>query len=450
MKKIYVCQTCSFEARKWHGKCPSCNDWNSLEEELQDQKKSKSNKHKSELAEFDIRPISLIPSENFLRYLTMIKEFDRVLGGGIAKGSLTLLGGQPGIGKSTLLMQACGQLAKLHPCKKILYISGEESVAQIADRARRMGISNENIIILNERTLENIKIILSKLKPTFLIIDSIQTTYSQEIQSIPGSINQVREVTYQLMNETKAQEISTFVIGHINKEGSLAGPKTLEHMVDTVIYFEGEKSGDLRTLRAIKNRFGPTSEIGLFMMNKEGLSQVLNPSEILMSDHHEEVSGRAISCVNEGSRVLLVEVQSLVIENKFSSGRRISQGYDVTRLSMLVAIIEKNLEIPLATFDIYTNIIGEVKIKARDLDLAIIASILSSYKKIILPRKSIFIGEVGLAGEIRKVKNFKDRAKELSSFGYEELISSNKNEGDIEGIQLKKMGKIESLISITG
>lgn len=428
---VFICQHCSYQAPKWLGRCPECQEWNSfLEETAAPTLKGGVNKSREGESPKRLHEIAL---ENVSRVKTPFAEFDRVLGGGLVPGSLVLIGGEPGIGKSTLLTKVLGGLAKNHPSKNVLYVSGEESPSQIGGRMRRLELSAENLYIYHETNwqaiLEQIKI----LKPTFLVLDSIQTTVSGELNSPPGTVSQIREVTYELMNHAKAQNITCFVIGHITKEGAIAGPKILEHMVDTVIYFEGDQFGHYRLLRAIKNRFGNTNEVGIFEMTDHGLREVPNPSQYFLAEHKEESFGRSLTCLVEGSRSLFVEIQALVVENKYGTGRRTTQGLDPNRLAMLVAIIEKYLGLPLGFNDIYLNIVGGMKLEGRDSDLSVIASLLSSYKSKPLDSKTVFIGEVGLTGEVRSVPQMEMRLKEMAQLSYKKVVTSEKAAREFKG-----------------
>jgi len=424
-KASFICQNCTYESLKWLGKCPDCGEWNSLEEaETVSLRISQSGAGRRKLK--SPKTIQEVEEQKISRIRTGINEFDRVVGGGLVPGSLSLIGGQPGIGKSTLLMEVMFGLASDDKEYRILYISGEESESQIAGRAKRLGVHSKNLLILNETSWQNILDQINKEKPMFLVIDSIQTTVSQEIQSAPGTISQIREVTYELMNHVKAKGITAFIVGHITKEGSIAGPKILEHMVDTVIYFEGDQFGQYRILRAMKNRFGNTNEVGIFEMEEGGLKEVCNPSQYFLEDQLEESFGRSLTCVLEGTRPLFVEIQALVVENKFGNGRRTTQGVDQNRLSMMVAIIEKYFEIPLGDNDIYLNVVGGFKLSSRESDLAIIASLLSSHRGHSIEMGHIFLGEVGLTGEIRSVPQIETRLREIEQLNYNIVYTSQK------------------------
>lgn len=428
---VYCCQVCEHQVPKWLGKCPECGSWNSFEEGEVLRVK---NSLKTTLEKESEGPqrISLIKLEKYERASTNIFEFDRVLGGGIVKGSLVLIGGEPGVGKSTLLSKVMLEVSKKEPLKNILYISGEESSSQVAERVKRIGGGRDNVYIYHQTSWQKIREQIQKIKPELVILDSIQTTYSNEISSAPGSISQIREVTFELMNYVKKNDLTGFIIGHITKEGNIAGPKLLEHMVDTVIYFEGDQFGKYRILRAIKNRFGDTNETGIFEMTEHGLEEVKNPSAFLLQGADEKTIGRTISTITEGSRTLFVEIQALVIENKYSNGRRTTQGVDPNRLSMLIAVVEKYLEIPLGENDIYLNITGGMKLQGREADLSIIGSLLSSYLNKPLKKSPIMIGEVGLNGEVRAVPKLALRVKEMKNMNYRHLVTAGSSREDIK------------------
>ncbi len=426
-KTLYVCQNCSYESPKWLGKCPECQEWNSFEELTKNSSEvSKSGSQVRNVNSKMPKTISQIEEIKLERSPTGMGEFDRVVGGGLVPGSLTLIGGQPGIGKSTLLLEVMGLLAKNFNQEKVLYVSGEESESQVARRAKRLDIKGDNLLILNETIWQNILEVINKEKPKFLVIDSIQTTVSQEIQSAPGTVSQIREVTYELLNHVKSRDITCFIVGHITKDGNIAGPKILEHMVDTVIYFEGDQFGQYRVLRAIKNRFGNTNEVGIFEMEEVGLKEVPNPSQYFLDDQMVDSYGRSLTCILEGTRPLFVEIQALVVENKFGNGRRTTQGIDGNRLSMMVAIIEKYFEIPLGFNDIYVNIVGGFKLSSRESDLSVIASLISSYRSRPINPRELFLGEVGLTGEVRSVPMIESRLKEIQQLNYEAVYTSVK------------------------
>ncbi len=450
-KSLYICQNCSYSTPKWMGRCPECSEWNSFEEESVQSTNASYVNRKAYSTQLENEPKTLfqIRAIKKERVLTGINEFDRVMGGGLVSGSLCLIGGQPGIGKSTLLIEVMGKLARLYSDEKVLYVSGEESESQIGDRARRVGIDSENLFILNETNWQNILAHMSKIKPKFLVLDSIQTTVSAEIQSAPGTISQIREVTYELMNQVKSKGITSFVIGHITKEGNIAGPKILEHMVDTVIYFEGDQFGHYRMLRAIKNRFGNTNEVGIFEMGEGGLKEVPNPSQYFLEEHAEESYGRSLTCVLEGSRSLFVEIQALVTENKFGSGRRTTTGIDSNRVAMMVAVIEKYMDLSLGLNDIYLNIVGGMRLTTRESDLAVIASLLSSHYLCPIDPDVVFIGEIGLTGEVRSVPYMEMRLKEIHQLNYKKVFTSPKVAKDFDkkfpGLNIVPISKAEEL-----
>jgi DNA repair protein RadA/Sms len=451
VKTKFICQSCSYETSKWLGKCPDCNEWNTFEESQIVKKTEKTRQTQSSVSQ--PKKLSEVQDETQYRVKTGNEEFDRVLGGGLVIGSLNLVGGEPGIGKSTLLLEICGRIANLQK-KRILYISGEESEYQVAQRAKRLGINQDNLLILNETIWENILVTIEQYKPILIVLDSIQTTVSSELTSSSGTVSQIREVTYELMNYSKGKGVTSFVIGHVTKEGQLAGPKVLEHMVDSVIYFEGDQNNHYRILRAIKNRFGDTNEVGLFEMRSDGLKQVKNTSQYFLDGSLKETYGRCVTCINEGTRTLFVEIQSLVVENKFGNGRRVTQGIDQNRLSMIVAIIEKYFEIPLSSSDIYINVIGGVKVQSRDVDFAILSSILSSYYKKCLSDRHVFLGEVGLSGEVRKVSFLESRLTEMDKLNYKKIftpkdsIRNLKKKLDIELVDIKKVTSIQKLLFV--
>ena len=449
----FICQNCSYQTSKWMGKCPECGSWNAFVEETSVAAKDLNRAHKRTTQNSESpKLVNEIVLQQQFRVSSGMNEFDRVVGGGVVPGSLILIGGEPGIGKSTLLTSVMGKLSQAYTDAVVLYASGEESTGQVAERAKRVGVNNNNFYIYNETNWQKILEQINKLKPRFLVIDSIQTTTSSEIDSAPGTVSQIREVTYELMNHVKANGITCFVIGHITKEGSIAGPKILEHMVDTVIYFEGDQFGQYRILRAMKNRFGNTNEVGIFEMREKGLEEVKNPSQYFLDDQLKESFGRSLTCIIEGSRSLFVEIQALVVDNKFGNGRRTTQGVDNNRLSMMVAVIEKYFGLPLGFNDIYLNVVGGMKLSSRESDLAIIASLLSSYRGKPIDSSTIFVGEVGLTGEVRSVPQMEMRIKEMAQLNYKRVVTSEKTarelkgKFDIEIIGLRQARDIENLI----
>ncbi|PAF42595.1 DNA repair protein RadA [Helicobacter sp. 11S03491-1] len=419
---IFECQHCGFQSTKWMGKCSNCGAWESFIE-LSTSQIQALKETKVLLSNASAIPITSIEYEHISKFSSSEEELDIVLGGGIVPGGLYLVGGSPGVGKSTLLLKVGGGLAKTG--KKILYVSGEESAGQIKLRAQRLKCIHENLFLLNEIDLNSIKSNLITKQYCICIIDSIQTIYSPQVTSTPGSISQVREITFELMRLAKEYNIAIFIIGHITKEGSIAGPRVLEHMVDTVLYFEGDPSRELRMLRGFKNRFGTTSEIGIFEMRDDGLVSAKNASKMFFSTK-QSMPGSAITVVLEGSRALVLEIQALVSESSFGAPKRSATGFDTNRLSMLLALLEKKLEIPLNHYDVFINVTGGIKITETSADLAVIASILSSFRNRPLSNTTAFIGEVSLTGDIREIGNIDMRLKEMENYGFTKAIIPKK------------------------
>ena len=416
-KTLYICNQCSYESAKWYGQCPSCGEWNCMEETVAVSAPSKRASYS--LSSSKATPIDEISETSEIRYDTGISEFNRVLGGGLVKGSLVLIGGDPGIGKSTILLQACCNLSEN---KKVLYVSGEESASQIKLRASRLGVYSKNLLVLCETDAECIVNVINQEKPETVIIDSIQTMSLSDIQSSTGSITQVRECTNLFMRTAKSLSVPIFIVGHVNKDGNIAGPKVLEHIVDTVLYFEGDKNMSYRILRAVKNRFGSTNEIGVFTMNDSGLQEVPNPSEMLLEGRPKNTSGTCVMCVMEGSRPILAEVQALVTPTGFGTPRRMTNGYDFNRMAMLIAVLEKRAGYYFANTDCYLNIIGGLKIDEPASDLSVVLALVSSLKDMILKDDVIAFGEIGLAGEIRGVSNAHQRVNEAIRLGFRKII----------------------------
>lgn len=425
IKTIFVCQSCGYESPKWLGKCPGCSNWNTFVEEKQTPVLT-SNQTSRQLTGFSSGTFHLndVTVKTFERIKTGIKEFDNMMGGGIVPGSLTLLGGAPGIGKSTLMLQISGALSKI---ATVLYISGEESLSQVKSRAERLNISKENIFLASETNLENIVSAINKIQPKFLVIDSIQTTYHPELTSAPGSVGQVRECSAELLRIAKSQHITVFILGHVTKDGDLAGPRILEHIVDTVLYFENEKQQIYRILRAYKNRFGPTSEIGIFEMKSNGLCEVENPSMIFLSENTNTVAGNIITTSIEGTRPLLIEIQSLVARTNFGLPRRMVSGYDLNRVIIIIAVLEKRIGVPLDNQDVFINVVGGIKIKETAGDLAIACAIACANNGVICPQKTVIFGEVGLAGEVRVVSQIRERLTEAEKLGFKKAIIPKSN-----------------------
>ncbi len=420
-KTVYICNECGYQSAKWLGKCPACETWGSLEETLIKEEKKTSSKGVSAVLKSSSNPkrISEVEASGEVRTKTGIGELDRVLGGGIVKGSLVLVGGDPGIGKSTLLLQIC---QKVGDTKKILYISGEESERQIKLRAERLEISSDNLYLMSETDVETVLDAINQAEPDIVIIDSIQTMHHESITSAAGSVPQVREATNAFMHLAKSQDITFFIVGHVTKDGSLAGPRVLEHMVDSVLYFEGDRQMTFRILRAVKNRFGSTNEIGVFEMVNTGLREVENPSAMLLEGRSENNSGSAIICAMEGSRGVLAEVQALVTPTGFGNPRRMSSGIDLNRLILLIAVLEKRARVHLSSCDVYLNVAGGLRIDETAADLAICAAIVTGQTDTEIPHDMIFVGEVGLGGEIRGVSQLEKRLFEASKLGFKTAV----------------------------
>ena len=442
---IFYCQNCGTSSSKWLGKCPSCGQWNTFVEERTSKKESKKDGYVSNKTNTPklLKEISY-SSEN--RIVTRDKELNRVLGGGIVPGSLILLGGDPGIGKSTLLLQ----FALSSKSKKILYVSGEESEKQIKMRAERINKNSEHCYILTETSTNNIFQEIEKIQPDILIIDSIQTIHTSYLESAPGSVSQIRECTSELIKFAKETSTAVLLIGHINKDGAIAGPKVLEHMVDTVLQFEGDRNHVYRILRTIKNRFGSASELGVYEMSGNGLRQVTNPSEILITERDENTSGVAIAGTIEGARPLLVEIQSLVSSAVYGTPQRSTTGFDTRRMNMLLAVLEKRCGFRLGAKDVFLNITGGIKIDDTAIDLAVVCSILSSDQDVPLDNQICFAGEIGLSGEIRAVNRIDQRISEAEKLGYKKIIISKYNKFNSKGfnIEIVKLGKIEEVLRL--
>ena len=417
-RTLFECQNCGFQSPRWIGKCPSCNSWDSLIELNSEQIEYLSKSAAQRGIQSKALSITEIKSENIQRFSSKSKELDLVLGGGIVPGSLTLIGGSPGIGKSTLLLKIAGNLAAMG--EKVLYVSGEESASQIKLRGDRLGANSKTLYLLAEINMESIVNEIEQNSYQFVVIDSIQTIYTSEVPSAPGSVTQVRAITFELMRIAKLKEIPIFIIGHITKDGTIAGPRVLEHMVDTVLYFEGDSNSDLRLLRSFKNRFGSTNEVGIFEMNSNGLQDAKSMAERFFNKEKLK-PGSALTIIMEGSRPIVIEVQALVTP-AYANPKRSSTGFDTNRLNMLLALLEKKLDLPFGTYDIFINVVGGIKIQETSADLAIIAAILSSFKERELSFKTLFIGEVSLTGEIREVPNMLQRLKEAATQGFKNAV----------------------------
>lgn len=444
-KKIFVCQNCGAQSVKWIGKCPSCNEWNSYSEEIVTPVRSSSLSANSSGDPLHIDQIDQVETN---RIHLPGNEFNRVLGGGLVAGSVVLLGGEPGIGKSTLVLQTALQIE----LKKVLYISGEESPQQLKIRASRLQSKASQVYILSETHLEYILNTVDKFNPDIIIVDSIQTLFSEKIESIPGSISQVRECAFVLMELAKKKNIPCILIGHITKDGSIAGPKLLEHMVDTVVQFEGDQNHLYRILRAHKNRFGPTSEIGIYTMHNDGLREVENPSELLLSSHKLNLSGVAIGASLEGITPLLIEVQSLVSSAVYGTPQRSATGYDIRRLNMLLAVLEKRAGFRLSAKDVFLNIAGGIKMYDPAIDLAIMVSVISSDLDAPVNHKSCFAAEIGLSGEIRPVTRVDQRIYEADKLGFEQIFISSFSpvafDRSLNKIKVQQVAKISDVLKI--
>lgn len=440
----YICTNCGYESLRWLGKCPECESWNTFTEEIVEQDKRK--KVKAFKGNIPVPNITEISATEEERIKTGINEFDRVLGGGLMPGSVILLGGDPGIGKSTLAMQAASKIKK-----KVLYVTGEESAKQIKIRASRLKIDSENFYVLAETDLNIILTAIINLSPDAVIIDSIQTTYRSELDNSPGTITQIRECTSLLMEEAKKKHFSVIIIGHVTKEGMIAGPKILEHIVDTVLQFEGESNHTFRILRAQKNRFGNTNEIGIFEMLESGLVEVKNPSELFISNREKGIPGSVITSSIEGTRPTLLEVQALVTPSNFGYPQRVSTGFDQRRLSILLAVLEKRAGLRLSANNVFINIAGGVKINEPAIDLAVCCSIASSLKDTIIENKTVVIGEVGLGGEIRSVGHIEKRIQEAEKLGFEKIILPVNNIKSMKtknSIDLKSVENLQEVLDL--
>lgn len=441
---LFECQHCGEQSTKWLGKCPSCGSWDSFYELTTEQQSTLKEVSKLSNTTSKATSITQIEQDDVIRFSSNNDEFDLVLGGGIVPGSLTLIGGSPGVGKSTLLLKIAGNLAKAN--KKVLYVSGEESAGQIKLRANRLDANEDNLYLLSEISLESIQAEILKDKYEIVIIDSIQTLYSDKLTSAPGSVSQVREITFELMRLAKNNDIAMFIIGHITKEGSIAGPRVLEHMVDTVLYFEGESSKEIRMLRGFKNRFGSTSEIGIFEMTENGLESAKNITERFFNRSSNQ-SGSCLTVLMEGSRAIVLEVQALVADSTTPNPKRSATGFESNRLNMILALLEKKLDLPLGHYDVFVNISGGMKVKESSCDLAIIAAIISSFRNRPISKESVFIGEVSLTGEIRDVYSMETRLKEASTCGIKKAIISSKPKGTI-GIKSFVVNEVSKMLEL--
>ena len=444
----FFCQNCGYESSKWMGQCPACHEWNSFVEEPVIKSPHATGQS---VRRVDRPPVSIdeIKGDKEERFTTDIEEFDRVLGGGIVPGSLTLVGGDPGIGKSTLLLQVCKQLSDTG--REVLYISGEESLSQIKMRADRIGTFQKQFRLLTEINLDIIAQTVKKEKPDVVVIDSIQTMFNEQVNAAPGSVSQVRESTAVLLQLAKGENIAILIVGHVTKEGTVAGPRVLEHMVDTVLYFEGDKQDIYRILRGVKNRFGSTNEIGVFEMEEGGLKEIKNPSEYMISGKPQGASGSVVTCCMEGTRPMLMEVQALVCDTNFQIPRRQATGCDFNRMNLLMAVIEKRIRIPLGHEDAYINFAGGMKITEPATDLAVVMALVSSYKNTPIDDKMIVFGEVGLSGEVRGVSMVKQRVLEAKKMGYTSCMvpyTNYKQLADIKDMKIHPVKNIKEAVSL--
>ncbi len=448
-KTVFVCSECGNESPKWLGKCPACNSWNTFYEQ-KIEKYTDTNKIERKINNTP-KPLNSYVGQEANRTSTGYLELDRVLGGGLVKGSLILLGGEPGIGKSTLILQLC---EKVQGDGNVLYVSGEESAEQIKLRADRLEVKNNELMFLGETDIDVIKDAIFEMKPKLVIIDSIQTMYSEEITAAAGSVSQVREITAQIMRMCKAQQITTIIIGHVTKEGNIAGPRVLEHMVDTVLYLEGERYNTYRILRAVKNRFGSTNEIGMFEMRQEGMCEVTNPSDILITEREDNPSGSCILASVEGTRPILVEIQALTSQTVFGLPKRTANGFDYNRLAVLIAVLEKKAGLSLGNQDVYLNVAGGMKITEPAADLGIIATVASSYKNIPISQTTVVMGEVGLTGEVRRINLIEKRLKEAEKLGFKTCIIPENNKKGLKDdykldiIGVKNIGEMLRILKI--
>ena len=447
-RTIYACSSCGGEFRKWAGQCPDCKAWNTLSESRVSETPARNPRfagYAGDANQNRVRLLSQVDAEQQHGITTGIGELDRVLGGGLVKGSVVLIGGDPGIGKSTLLIQTLARLAAVQPS---LYVSGEESPEQISLRARRLGLPCDKLRLLAETGVEQILAQARRESPAIMVVDSIQTIYTAQLQSAPGSVAQVRESAAQLVRFAKQRGTAVFLVGHVTKEGTLAGPRVLEHMVDTVLYFEGEPGSQFRLIRTIKNRFGAVNELGVFAMTDRGLREVSNPSAIFLSRHEKAVSGSAILVTREGSRPLLVEVQALVDESPLANPRRVTLGLEQNRLSMLLAVLHRHCGIAMYDQDVYVNVVGGVRITETAADLAVLLAVLSSFRDRVVPVDLAAFGEVGLAGEIRPVPNGQERLREAAKHGFRRAIVARANapKQPIEGLQVTAVDRLSEVL----
>lgn len=447
-KTVFYCTNCGNETPKWQGRCPACGAWNTLQEHIEKPTPAGRAKSAPVGVSRKVQRIQDVTTDSEIRFCTGMGELDRVLGGGAVAGSLVLVGGAPGIGKSTLLLQICSSLCQ---GRTVLYVSGEESERQLKLRAQRLGVSPQDLFILSETRLSDILEAIEQVKPDILIVDSIQTLYNEENDSSPGSVSQVKDCTMSLMQLSKSQGITVFVVGHINKDGAIAGPKVLEHMVDCVLYFEGDQNSSYRLLRAAKNRFGSTNEIGVFEMGGSGLKEVPNPSQMLLEGRPEGASGTCVCCVMEGTRPVLAEVQALVTKTTFNVPRRAADGFDFNRAVLLLAVAEKRAGMKLSAFDAYINVIGGLHLEEPGADLPVVLAIASSYRDKPIADDFVAIGEIGLTGEIRSVNNLNQRLSEAARLGFRTCMIPKSSSEKLEipqGLQVYTVRNIREAIEV--
>ena len=450
---VFFCQNCGYESAKWMGQCPACREWNTFAEEpvAKSPGAGRSGAARRGGASGKVQQLNTVDLKETARDGTGLGELDRVLGGGIVPGSLVLVGGDPGIGKSTLLLQVCRNLAAAG--KKVLYVSGEESLQQIRMRADRMGKFADTLYLLCETDLDSVREAIEQTKPSAVIVDSIQTMYNEAVSSAPGSVSQVRETTGVLLQIAKGSGVTIFIVGHVTKEGVVAGPRVLEHMVDTVLYFEGDRNASYRILRSVKNRFGSTNEIGVFEMCGDGLREVPNPSEYMLEGKPENASGSVVACAMEGTRPVLIEVQALVGRSSLAYPRRTVEGADINRVNLLLAVLEKRMGLHLSSSDVYVNIAGGIRLREPAADLGIVLALISSARDIVISDRTIAFGEVGLSGEVRSVSMAKQRVLEAGRLGFDTVIMPQaqcKAVGKVEGIRICGVRSVRDVLSFIG
>ena len=454
MKTNYICNNCGNVTSKWYGKCPECDAWNTIEEQIVHEAPAGQKNRRSQpgsyptLSESKAKKISEISFQKDLRFMTGLGEFDRVLGGGLVEGSVVLISGEPGIGKSTLLLQICQHVGNT---AKLLYVTGEESVSQIKLRAERVGVNTENLLLLSETCVNKIIPEIDANQPDVVIIDSIQTIYDDNYPSSPGTVTQVKQATMQLINKAKEEQISILIVGHVNKDGAIAGPKVLEHMVDAVLYFEGDKQHAYRIIRAVKNRYGSTNEMGMFEMSDDGLTEIEKPSELILEQRPKDVPGSCAVAVMEGTRPLVTEIQALCTQTCYPSPRRMASGYDYNRVSLLLAVLEKRLGMRFSSQDVYINIAGGIRIDEPACDAATALALISSYKDVPVPDDLIVMGELGLAGECRSISTLDQRLSKAARLGFKKAAVPFRNAERLKnkhGLEIIKLRSVYDLLKL--